>query len=149
MSYNIFITAGKSSYQVVGNNECPDELIEELKKQGCQFYDGNCFKKFEIKDIQGIFDALNKYLFRIYKERKENGVNIFDFEKDMVALLEDDKCLNKTFALKNISNDWYMNLSVRLMDFLLKKKKIELAVNDDGIYIFRIKDKCRLYIRGC
>ena len=53
MSYRIYVhTKNGGKRQCLGNNECPEVLVEELKKQGCEFDEDYCFSNFEIKDLQ-------------------------------------------------------------------------------------------------
>ena len=48
MSYRIYV----NDYQCLGNNECPQVLIDELKKQGCKFNNEDyIFENFEIKEL--------------------------------------------------------------------------------------------------
>lgn len=54
MSYRIYVHTEKDGkkYQCLGNNECPQVLMKELKKQGCKMNEDDCFYNFEIKDLQ-------------------------------------------------------------------------------------------------
>lgn len=78
MSYRIYV----NDFQCLGNNVCPQVLIEELKKQGCEIDADNCFENFEIKEIQPIIEALEKYVFSVYEEKIRRGINICDFQKE-------------------------------------------------------------------
>lgn len=64
MSYRIYVHTEKDGkkYQCLGNNECPEVLIEELKKQGCEMDEDNCFENFEIKELEPIIEGLEKYI---------------------------------------------------------------------------------------
>lgn len=61
MSYRVYVHAenGKE-YQCLGNNELPNVLVEELKKQGCEFDENYCFDDFEIKDLQWNYCCIRK-----------------------------------------------------------------------------------------
>ena len=67
MSYRIYV----NKVQVLGNNECPKVLIEELKRQGAIIDEDFGFRNFKIKDLQGIIDALETYIRDTYKSLKD------------------------------------------------------------------------------
>lgn len=58
MSYRIYV----NDYQCLGNNECPQVLIDELKRQGCEIDEDDCFRDFEIKELEPIIEALEQYI---------------------------------------------------------------------------------------
>lgn len=78
MSYRIYV----NHYQCLGNNECPEVLINELKKQGCEVDEDYCFYDFEIKDLEGIIEALEQYIIDTNNwaiNKKYNPSSIADF----------------------------------------------------------------------
>ena len=77
MSYRIYV----NHKQCLGNNECPEVLINELEKQGCKFDECGCFDNFEIKDLQAIIEALEKYIYDEEERSKRiyDGKSIADF----------------------------------------------------------------------
>lgn len=80
MSYRIYV----NNYQCLGNNECPDVLINELKRQGCKPDSNNCFESFEIKELQPIIEALEQYIIdtnNYFLNRKYKPQSIADFSK--------------------------------------------------------------------
>lgn len=47
MSYRTYV----NNYQFLGNDEQSEDLIKELKKQGCKIDRDGCFRNFEIKEL--------------------------------------------------------------------------------------------------
>lgn len=58
MSYRIYV----NNHQLLGNNECPEVLLKELKRQGCEINEEKIFHDFAIKDLDGIVKVLEKYI---------------------------------------------------------------------------------------
>ena len=78
MSYRIYV----NDYQCLGNNEYPKVLIDELKRQGCKMDEDGCFHDFEIKELQPIIEALEKYIIDMNNwalNKKYNPGSIADF----------------------------------------------------------------------
>ena len=62
MSYRIYAICGEHKEQLFGNNECPKQFLEELKRQGCIVDEESCFEKFKIKELAPILEAIDKYI---------------------------------------------------------------------------------------
>lgn len=140
MSYRMYVKNeidGKR-YQFLGNNECPEVLIEELKKQGAEFDEDYCIRNFEIKDIQAVITALEKYILDTYEYQKQRGNNIFDFEEKILK----EKEQNLTFYLDYAKDCWYMLTSVNFVNAI--KDSIDIFYKDKMIY--EIKPDKHVYI---
>ncbi len=76
MSYRMYV----NRYQFLGNNVCPQDLIEELKRQGCEMDQDYCFRDFEIKQLEPIIEILEQYIIEKYEVNlKAKNYNIADF----------------------------------------------------------------------
>lgn len=63
MSYRTYI----NGHEWLGNNEYSKEIFEELKRQGCSFDEEECAYNFEVKDLDGLVKATEKYIRRNIK----------------------------------------------------------------------------------
>lgn len=63
----------------LGNNILPDVIKEELIRQGCKFDNGLVCDKFEVKDLDGLVKATEKYIMDLYEEDK----CVADFEEEV------------------------------------------------------------------
>lgn len=63
MSYRTWITNQDGlNYQLLGNNECYQPLIEYLKFEGCEVCADNIFENFEITNLPKVLTHLQEYL---------------------------------------------------------------------------------------
>ena len=86
MSYRIYVNKS----QWLGNNEFPEEIITELKRQGAEFDEDGIFK-FQLKDLEGLLEACELYvkiprpfmkaaLSEIADIAEKNGITVIDKE---------------------------------------------------------------------
>lgn len=142
MSYRMYVKTeidGKR-HQFLGNNECPDVLIEELKRQGAEFDEDYCIYNFEVKDIQSVITALEKYILDIYEYQKKKGNNIFDFEETILK----EKDRNLTLTLDYYKGCWYMLVSVNFVNAI--EDSIDIFQNDDNKLVYQILKDKHVYI---
>ena len=59
---------GEIYHQLFGNNECPDEVIEWVKKQSGEIDGDGCFRDIEIKDIQEFLEITIKVLDKLIED---------------------------------------------------------------------------------
>ena len=71
MSYKTWV----NDYQIFGNNDYSEELINELKRQGMNEPDDDFIYSFEIKDINPVIKAVEKYLEQEIEKREKRGIN--------------------------------------------------------------------------
>ena len=62
MSYRIYVVYGERREQLFGNEEYPEQFLDELKRQGCIVTADGCFEKFKIKELAPILEAIDKYI---------------------------------------------------------------------------------------
>lgn len=74
MSYRTYI----NGHEWLGNNEYSKEIFEELKRQGCHFDEEKCVYDFEVKDLDGLVKATEKYIRKLVKDNNKRG-NFSDF----------------------------------------------------------------------
>lgn len=139
MSYRIYV----NDIQCLGNNECPEVLINELEKQGCKFDEDGCFDNFEIKDLQGVIEALEKYIYE--KEeitKKIFGTSIADYSNDF----ENWKS-NFTYRVSNAIDCGYLFITYNFLQYI-KGKYEEDYDFDKNRMVYKIKDNHQVYMSG-
>lgn len=141
MSYRMYVKTEKNGkrYQFLGNNVCPSCLIEELKRQGAEFDEDDGIRDFEVKEIQPVIDALEKYILNTYNRKKVDGINIFDFEEDILSHADN----NFTYFLNYSKDSWYMLVSSNFVDALGNSIETEY---EKGKVIYKIRENKHIYI---
>lgn len=141
MSYRMYVKTEKDGkrYQFLGNNVCPSCLIEELKRQGAEFDEDDCIRDFEVKEIQPVIETLEKYILDTYNRKKVDGINIFDFEEDILK----NKDKNLTYYLNYVKDCWYMLVSSNFVDALGNSIETEY---EDNKMIYKIIEGKHIYI---
>lgn len=141
MSYRMYVKTEKDGkrYQFLGNNVCPSCLIEELKRQGAEFDEDYGIRDFEVKEIQPVIDALEKYILDTYNYKKADGINIFDFEEDILK----NKDKNLTYYLNYTKDCWYMLVSSNFVDAIGNNIKRKYENNK---LIYKIIEGKHIYI---
>lgn len=107
MSYRTYINGN----EWLGNNECPKIIMDELKRQGCPF-DGDCCCKngFEIKDLNGLVMATEKWIISKCKNNQE----VANFNSTIEQYK--DCCLTEN--LKQLQDCAYIFVSVNLLKYV-------------------------------
>lgn len=140
MSYRIYV----NHKQVLGNNECPKVLTDELKKQGCKFDEDWCFENFEIKDLQGIIEALEKYIYEMedWTKKHYDGDSIADFSKSL-----DEWKTNFTYRLTYSIDCGYLFVTYNFLQYI--KGDYEEDYNfEKKRMIYKIKEGHHAYMSG-
>lgn len=141
MSYRIYV----NNYQCLGNNECPKVLIDELKRQGCEFDVDNCFENFEIKELQPIIEALEEYIRNINEwtlNKKYNPHSIADF----TDVFEKSKQGNGlTWEIQEYMEYGYLFITANFLKAI--KNDYEEIYDKDRIK-YKIKNGHHIYMSG-
>lgn len=141
MSYRIYV----NDYQCLGNNECPEVLLNELKRQGCRPDADNCFEDFEIKELQPIIEALEKYIIdtnKYFLNRKYKPSSIADFS----SVFEESKKGNGlTWKIEEYLECGYLFVTVNFLKAI--KDDYEKDYSKDRI-TYQIKEGHHIYMSG-
>lgn len=126
MSYRIYV----NNYQCLGNNECPEVLMNELKRQGCEIDEDGCFKNFEIKELEPIIEALEQYIIDKNEwalNKSYNPGSIADFSD----IFEKIGCNGLTWNIEYKTECGYLFITVNFLN----------AIKDDYEEYFDFEDK--------
>ena len=140
MSYRIYV----NNYQCLGNNECPEVLINELKRQGCKPDSDNCFKSFEIKELQPIIEALEQYIIdtnNYFLNRKYKPQSIADFSK----VFKEKQINGLTWKIQEYLDFGYLFVTVNFLNAI--KDDYEEDYTEDRI-TYKIKDGHHVFMSG-
>lgn len=99
----------------LGNNNLPEEIFDELEKQGAVINEDGICKYFEIKDLNGLILATEKYIRNLYNKRKEIYRNIADFSKDIEYDIEDGTL---TYSMMTKQEKAYIFVSCNLLNII-------------------------------
>lgn len=126
MSYRTYI----NGHEWLGNNEGPQVIFDELKRQGCKLKDGSVHN-FQIKDLQGLIEATEKAIV----ERQRIFPKQADFTDDITRYKD---CL--TDRMLELTEGAYIFWSVALLKYVgrenyeIEHKEVD---NDDCPYAIR------------
>ena len=140
MSYRIYV----NNYQCLGNNECPEVLINELKRQGCKPDSDNCFESFEIKELQPIIEALEQYIIdtnNYFLNRKYKPQSIADFSK----VFKEKQINGLTWKIQEYLDCGYLFVTVNFLNAI--KDDYEEDYTEDRIN-YKIKDGHHVFMSG-
>ena len=140
MSYRIYV----NDYQCLGNNECPKVLIDELKRQGCKMNEDGCFHDFEIKELQPIIEALEKYIIDMNNwalNKTYNSVSIADFSD----LFSKPGSNGLTWNVQYNMRCGYLFVTVNFLNAI--KDDYEEDYSGERI-IYKIKEGHHIYMSG-
>lgn len=134
-----------NDYQCLGNHECPQVLIDELKKQGCKFDEDYCFHDFEIKDLQGIIEALEKYIFEVDERIKKRHADdsIANYSKEF----EKWKQHNYTWNVKRSVDCGYMFITYNFLEYIKDDYEDDFDFDKDRT-VYKIKEGHHVYMSG-
>ena len=104
MAYRTYINRN----EWLGNHECPKVIIDELKRQGCNFNEDYCVHGFEIKDLDGLVKATEKYILEMF----EHNNDIANFSNTI------KRSNNLTQSLSYSQNCAYIFASANLLKFV-------------------------------
>jgi len=113
MSYRIYV----NNYQCLGNNECPEVLINELKRQGCEIDEDGCFHNFEIKELEPIIEALEQYIKNTNEwmlRRKYKPGSVADFS--YLLEKEDEYKNGLTWSLQELLENGYLFVTINFLN---------------------------------
>lgn len=137
MSYRIWAKKDNGAYlQLFGNNEYPEDFIEELKRQGCKVDEDGCFPDFKIKEIQPIINSINNYIIEISNKNRSRGISIYDFSHDFDNY-DDESIIPLWMSIEMKIDNGYMFVVHNLLNFF----KDEIYIS--GINC-KIKDGCNI-----
>lgn len=142
MSYRIYV----NNYQCLGNNECPQTLMNELKRQGCELDEDNCFKNFEIKELQPVIEALEQYIVDRNNwtlNREYNPCSIADFSD----VFNKDKNYGNglTWRIQEHLECGYLFITINFLNAI--KDDYEEDYSKDRI-TYKIKEGHHIYMSG-
>lgn len=170
MSLRIYAKLGDKRYQVLGNNEFPKCLEDELNRQGANVDGNGCFGcdwdkednrqyTFKVKDLNSIIKALEQYIVETeesYQKRKSfykeiNG-NLYtamttaDFTSEVFLHRTG---ISLTATIKEIMDCGYIFSSANLLNFI-GRANYDLAFvkgnNGDSEIEYKLKDNVELYM---
>lgn len=146
MSYRIYV----NGYQCLGNNECPQVLIEELKRQGCKPDLDNCFENFEIKELQPIIEALEQYIRDVNEwslNTKYNPCSIADFSN---VFKESEKYGNGlTWKIQEYVECGYLFVTVNFLKAIKNDyEEVFDYENRNHRITYKIKEGHHIYMSG-
>ena len=147
MAYRTYVgTTGKEEIQILGNNECYEPFIEELKKQGVEVDEDNCYgiefnEEYEmkhthtsIKEIQPFIDILEDYIWMIDEETRQYNEDIFNLRPNEKTIIKDF-----TFRMRELKESGYIFVTANLVDYL--KDNLEMKYDrEKNKYIHKIKE---------
>lgn len=131
MSYRTYI----NGHAWLGNNECPEVILKELERQGCQFNDDWCgpfdddnhIVPFEIKDLNGLVKATERAILEMVEENPE----VADFNKSV-----DFWKNNLTYGMSQLATNAYIFWSSKLLDLVGKDNYTEsMEMSDDDFKV--------------
>ena len=133
MSYRTYI----NGREWLGNNEAPQAILDELKRQGCPFDAEWCTPHdeeynnipFEIKDLNELVKAAERAILEMVERRPE----IADFNGS-VNFWKD----NLTYGMAELRNNAYIFWSSRLLDFVGEENYI-MRWDGEGKPIYELK----------
>jgi len=144
MSYRIYV----NDYQCLGNNECPDVLINELKRQGCKIDEDGCFKNFEIKELEPIIEALEQYIIDMNNwalNKTYNPGSIADFSD----IFDKIGCNGLTWNIQYETRCGYLFITVNFLNAIKDDYEEYFDFEDDKHQIkYKIKEGHHIYMRG-
>lgn len=169
MSLRLYARIGNKQYQVLGNNEFPKCLKDELTRQGADINEDGCFGKicdneyniqytFKVKDLNGIIKALEQYIKETndnYQKRKSayqknsdkayTAMTIADFSDDIFL---QPRTNFMTEAIKEIMELGYIFCSANLLNFIGREN---YTVDFGKVYWryeieYKLKDNVDLYM---
>ena len=114
MSYRTYI----NGHEWLGNNEGPQVILDELKRQGCPFNADWCTPHdpetheslaFEIKDLQGLVEATEKAIIKMY----EANPDIANFGSSV-----DGWNHNLTYRMRELAEYAYIFWTVALLKYV-------------------------------
>ena len=107
MSFRTYINGN----EWLGNNNFPQIIFEELKRQGCPFdKEGCCLDGFEVPDFDGLVKAAEKYIVA----KCENNAKVADFNETIERYK--DCCLTEN--IKELQDRAYIFVSVNLLKYV-------------------------------
>lgn len=146
MSYRIYV----NHYQCLGNNECPNVLIEELKRQGCEMDVDYCFHDFEIKELEPIIEALEQYIVDTNNwalNKKYNPGSIADFSEIFVNHLKYGNGL--TWKIGEYLENGYLFVTINFLKAIEDDYEEYFDYEDRKHKIkYRIKEGHHIYMSG-
>ena len=117
MSYRTYI----NNHEWLGNNEGPEIILKELKRQGCYFNDEWCTTdhsreddwliKFQIKDLDALVQVTEKAIKKMVAKNPE----VADFNGS-VEFWGD----NLTYGMQELRQNAYIFRSAQLLDYVGK-----------------------------
>lgn len=145
MSFRVYVHTEKDGrkYQILGNNEWPKVLFEELKKQGCEFDEDFGFENFEIKDLQGVIQALEKYIFEMH-EKIKGGIANFSY------ILEEEKKFNlklMTSRLASVQENGYVFITANFLK-AIGEENYDWDFDKKGKMFFKVAEGKHIYMSG-
>lgn len=141
MSYRIWAEKENGEYfQLFGNNEYPEEFIDELKNQGCEIDEDGCFESFEIKELQPIINSINSYIIKVAENTKKYGDSIYDFSSDFENYK--NKSVPLWLGIEMKINWGYMFIVHNLISFFSNEIDKSNPLN------YKIKDNCKIIFSG-
>lgn len=147
MSYRIYV----NDYQCLGNNECPKVLIDELIKQGCEPSEDMCFKDFEIKELEPIIEALEKYIRETneyFLNREYKPQSIADYS-DILKEEKEKYGNGLTWRLQEITECGYLFTTVNFLKAIKDDYEEYFDKNDKDHRIkYKIKEGHHVYMSG-
>jgi hypothetical protein len=81
-------------FQLFGNNEYPEDFINELVRQGCKPDEDGCFVDFKIKELQPVIESMERYIYKTYLNLKDSYGSIFD-----ISYVVDDFCKDTKYTI--------------------------------------------------
>lgn len=171
MSLRIYARLGDRKYQVLGNNEFPECLEDELNRQGANVDGDGCFGydwdnedndkqyTFKVKDLNGIIKALEQYIVETEENYQKNKpiyqkLNPNAYIAETTADFSDEVFLHRrgnfmTATIKEIMEFGYIFSSANLLKFI-GKANYDIAVvetnNGDIEFEYKLKDNVDLYM---
>lgn len=169
MSLRLHAKLGDKTYQVLGNNEFPQCLIDELNKQGANVNGDGCFGynwdnegnrqyTFKVTDLNGIIKALEQYIVETEEEYQKNksfyekinnglstAATIADFSSE-VFLHPAGHYMTET--IKEIMDLGYIFCSANLLKFIGRANYYWTFIEgkNDVEFAYKLKDNVELYM---
>lgn len=137
MSYRTYV----NNYQFLGNDEQSEDLIKELKKQGCKIDSDGCFRNFEIKELDPIIKALERYIIKTDERAKKllkKGISNFEGEFEVYK-----KGDSLTFDLQELSENAYLFITVNFLRHIKDDYQIDYK---DGEIFYNLKEGHKIYM---
>lgn len=144
MSYRIYV----NHYQCLGNNECPEVLINELKRQGCEIDEDGCFYNFEIKELEPIIEALEQYIKNTNEwmlRRRYNPGNIADFS--YLLEKENEHGNGLTWKIQELLENGYLFITANFLNAIKDDYEEDFEIEKHRI-TYKIKEGHHVYMSG-